>query len=51
MPYHVPVTRVEFDPLEQAGRAVEIMMDLLRGREPSQNTVVLPGTLVEGATS
>jgi DNA-binding LacI/PurR family transcriptional regulator len=50
-PYHLPVTRVEFDPEEQARHAVEMMVFLVSGWRLPSRDVQLPGTLVQGATA
>ncbi|MDD5705662.1 MAG: substrate-binding domain-containing protein [Kiritimatiellae bacterium] len=51
LPYHQPVTRVEFDPEEIADRAAEMMTALLHGRNPNVRHVCLPGKLVKGGTT
>jgi DNA-binding LacI/PurR family transcriptional regulator len=51
LPYHQPVTRVEFDAGEQARVAVEMMMAVMSGRRPPSRGVYLPGKLVKGATT
>lgn len=51
LPYHKSVTRVEFDPVEQARRAADLMMTLLRGETPTSNYIRLPGTVVKGETT
>ena len=51
LPYHQPVTRVEFDPDEIADHAAEMMTALLYGRQPRSRNVCLPGRLVKGSTT
>ena len=51
-PYHLPITRVEFDSGELADRAVEMMNALVLGREPASRYVTpIPGQLVKGFTA
>ena len=50
-PYDKPLTRVEFDAVELAKRAVRMMIDLSRRQSPSEQAVLLKGELVEGATT
>jgi DNA-binding LacI/PurR family transcriptional regulator len=49
--YHKDVTRVEFDPAAQARAAVELMTRLLRSREAAEPSILVPATLVKGATT
>ena len=51
LPFHEPVTRVEFDLEEQAKRAVSMMETLVSGQKPSEPTVVLVGKLIKGKTT
>lgn len=51
LPYHEPVTCVEFDPETQAKRAAGMMATLVRGEEPPEPVVTLPGELVRGNTT
>jgi len=51
LPYHDPVTRVEYDVEAQARCVVEMMETLQRGDEPEQKKVVLKGVLVKGKTT
>lgn len=46
LPYHQPIPRVEFNYARIADRAVDMMLTLLRGEQPSESTVLLPGELV-----
>lgn len=50
-PYHLPVTRVEYDPAELARQAVEMMTVLMSGRVPPVRTLHLAGKLVKGETA
>lgn len=50
-PYHLPVTRFEYNPLAQAKAAVAMMMTLIQGKVPEQPVVTLPGVLIKGATT
>jgi DNA-binding LacI/PurR family transcriptional regulator len=49
--YHLPVSRVEYDPHELAERTVELMMTLVRGQTPPQPRVRLGGRMIRGETS
>jgi len=49
--YHKPVTRVEYDTVEQAKLAVDIMLTLVEGRTPSTAAIKLPGVLINGETT
>lgn len=49
-PYHKPVTRVEFDAVEQARHAVDLSIRLLRGETPPM-TICIPGVPVAGRTT
>lgn len=51
LPYHQPVTRVEFDPAEQARQAANLMVALLRGEKPSVTRIRLLGVAVQGETT
>lgn len=51
LPYHRPVTRVEFDPTELANAAVDMMTVLITGKIPLKTNVLLPGTVVKGETT
>lgn len=50
LPFHKAISRVEFNAESQVQLAVEMMMDLLAGREPKQSRILLPGEYVEGET-
>ncbi|MDD5704601.1 MAG: substrate-binding domain-containing protein [Kiritimatiellae bacterium] len=51
LPYHKPVTRVEFDPGELARRAVKMMGQLQAGKKPARRCIRLGGQLVLGETA
>ena len=51
LPFHDPVTRVEFDVVEEAKLAVEMMDALVRGQEPKEKLVLLTGKLMKGKTT
>ena len=51
IPYIEPITQVSFDPSEIAQKAVEMMMKLIRGREPEEKQIRLPGKLIRGQTT
>lgn len=51
LPYHKPVTRVEFDPAELAREAVEMMEVLQSGKEPPQRIITLSGKLAKGEST
>ena len=50
-PYHLPVTQIQFDVEEQVDKAIELMLQLIRGEKPKEATIVLPGRLVLGSTT
>jgi DNA-binding LacI/PurR family transcriptional regulator len=49
--YHKPVTRVEYDPAEQARAAIEIMLGLQRQPDSEPRIIWVPGRLVKGETT
>jgi hypothetical protein len=51
MPYHKPVTSVEYDPAELVQWAVEMMDVLQSGKEPARQSIEVPGKLVQGQTT
>ena len=51
LPYHKPVTRIEYDPGEQTRLAAEMMIGLIQGKEPSEKHIRLPGRLIVGQTT
>jgi hypothetical protein len=51
LPYHKPITRVEFDTNEQARHAVDLAINLLRGHKPEIKHILVPGKLVLGETT
>lgn len=51
LPYHLPVTRVEFDIAQQSRLATEMMVTLLKGRTPPENEIRVHGALVKGETT
>jgi hypothetical protein len=51
LPYHKPVTRVEYDPAELVREAVDMMEVLQRGKEPERRVIEVPGKLVQGETT
>jgi len=51
LPYHEPVTRIEFDVCEKARHAVAMMAVLLHGEEPECKEVFLSGRFMAGMTT
>jgi DNA-binding LacI/PurR family transcriptional regulator len=51
LPYHKPITRVEFDAHEMARHAINITKNLLRHQEPEVRNVLVPGMVVKGETT
>lgn len=49
--YHKSLTRVEFDAQKQVHHAVEMMFQLLQGREPNERNKIVPGKLILGDTT
>ena len=51
IPYHVPVTRYEYDMEAIATEAVDAMVKLVNGQELEQERLLIPGQLVKGETA
>lgn len=51
LPYHKPVTRIEYDPVELVRRAVKLMGQLQEGKKPARRCIRLAGRLVLGETT
>jgi len=51
LPYHKPVTSIEFDVEKQVQLAAEMMVNLISGNAPSEGRIFLPGKLVIGSTT
>lgn len=51
LPYHLPITRYEYDMDKIATIALEMMVKLLNGQELEQSTVFVHGSLVKGQTT
>ena len=50
-PFHLPVTRVEFDLVTQVRRAVDMMFKLVRSEAVDEKIVLLTSTLIKGETT
>lgn len=50
-PYHLPVSRVEYDMRDLAQRAVELMMNRLSGEPIPEKQILLPGRIIKGNTT
>ncbi|MHB9070971.1 MAG: substrate-binding domain-containing protein [Sedimentisphaerales bacterium] len=50
-PFHLPVTKVMFDHVEQVTKAVDMMLRLVSGEIVSEKVILLPGILVKGQTT
>jgi hypothetical protein len=51
LPYHKPITRVEFDTDEQAYHAVDLAIKFLRGQASPEKHILLSGKLIQGETT
>ena len=51
LPYHLPVTRYEYDMDEMAAVAVDAMIKLLNGQKLKQNEIYIPGKLIKAQTA
>ena len=50
LPFHKPVTRVEFDLVEEARIAVDMMKTLIHGENMDEKSILLSGKLIRGNT-
>ena len=50
-PYHKSVSRLEFDSTLQARHAVELVIQILEGRDPAPESTLVPGRIVVGQTT
>lgn len=51
LPYHMPVTRIEYNAEELAIQAVKTMMNLINGIAQEEKNIRIPGTLQIGTTT